>query len=216
MKDIILFTVLILSAVSSSYATELPDYRQVIDAQYKCDRKVFEQFPWEKKLEKGRTGLAVGVVGVISDLKITEIKPRISDRVNRTFKLTYTGFAEIDCRIGQMPGSKRVKGQRIEMAIAVEGALADPGYFTIFDASEPGLPELGPQYIHSMNAPEGWPDKGEGMNCLVKLEDLLKNPGLIPIDRICAGNTPAEIASTKKEISKLIVQWKKAGFKPTP
>ena len=170
-------TIGILAFLASNFAfgVQIPSYQDVLDAQVRCDPEAYKRFSWMKG--EGAEGLDMSVVGVVSRLNINELPPQNAGDKSRLFLLNYVGYADFVCGARAALTSEELVGQRIESSRRIVASITNPSKIV-----------LGSGHLNYKNHSENTfflsHDEG-GLNCVVYIDDLVKNPNIFPLDNIC-------------------------------
>lgn len=192
-----LFSCLCLASEIEEAVEKLPSYSAILDAQLRCDDSALKKIAWDRRY-RDVWRLAYKTWSILSDIKLTEEKRDQKKElgVHRDFRLKYVPHARIIC------------GESAELASEVKEVVTLPvvvtafkrqGFFDIYNNDEP-IQER--SFLHYMQYTDMPNPKGmDGLSCLVKLEDFIKDPlKSIDLKKICKGESKKKIEFTEKEI----------------
>ena len=205
---------LLMLAVTSAYAGDaqgnprLFHYREFMNAQFSCDARKLEALGLDPKREYR---LAPRAWSVISDLKIEERAPIESrPEPHRAFRVSFRGLGYFEC--GQTAkGLESPQGELITQLPIVRPAWERPQFTDVSGDDKPPFREGWSNYDNNEISTDMPAEPGtRGWTCLADQNDVLRDPSVIDLDKLCEGRSAKEREFTKKEIERAIKIWKTA------
>lgn len=202
-----------LCSISFARAGEVPNYNEIFAQQLKCNNLYFSKSPWDKKLPL-LAKMDTSTVVIISQPVITELSPKIEknalpdykNRKHRDVKVNSTFFTKVTCNPKNQIDLKTIKGSLVETIISITETKANTGMFNI-SGGEPADflstdSKINSDYLYYA----GENENRSGFFCVVLIDDFLKNPNAINIEKLCQGKSAKDHEATKNAIE----QTKKA------
>ena len=189
-----------LAADSPKTKVPLPHYSIILDAQLRCDNSGWNKYPWKEPSSTLSRKLAYKTLSILSGINLTEEKRENETRTeeHRDFKLNYKAHARIFC--GEE--TDLVNVGRGELYTTLPGISHPPNRSDLITIDDNDRPPLEFAY-HFFRKYDDLPNPSglEGMACIVRLENFLKDPlKSIDLKKLCKGESKKKIAFTKKEI----------------
>ena len=186
-------------SISVAIAIEAPDYNEVFAQQLKCNTNYFTYKIWDKKLQL-LENMDSHTVVIISKPIITELPKKnykdvhsdYKNRKERSFKVTSTSFDFFKCDERKIFAPDKSKGTSVETFIDISETKTNSGTFNISE----GKPDQEGSFLYDSS------DEG-GMYCVVLIDDFLKNPRAINVEKLCEGKSAKDLEATKKSIEQV-------------
>lgn len=195
------FSILIgICSTSLAIALEAPDYNEVFAQQLKCNKNYFTNKIWDKKLKLLEVMDSHTIV-LISNAVITElpkkvyknVHPDYKNRKERSFKVTATSFGYFTCDERKIIELNQPKGITVETFIDISETKTGSGTFNISQ----GKPDEEGSFLYDSS------EDGGGMFCVVLVNDFIKNPQAINVEKLCEGQSARNLEITKKSIEQV-------------
>ncbi len=181
----------------------LPKMSEIIDAQFQCNFKKIEKYPWDKS-NRDIMKLAHKVWEVVKDVKIEPRSPTLFPAKNETeegYTLSLTAMATFRC--GESAEVFNNGKGEFYKTLPVISTAKNKQLFDFFDDDRPPR-EVGDRLMVNDAATDAPSLPGKmGFMCLVKYEDFIRRENAINLQKICANESKAKIAFTKKEIKRV-------------
>jgi len=190
----------ILASDKPNVKASLPSYSVIMDAQLHCDDSEWKKYPWEKRKTDLSLKLAYKAWSILSNVSLTEEKreKKPEDGEHRDFKLSYHAHARLFCGEAADILEER-EGRQYTTLPAMDHPTNRDDLIRAADDDRPPLEFAYHFYWKYGDLPN--PPGLEGMSCIVRLEDFLKDPlKSIDLKKLCKGESKKKIAFTKKEI----------------
>ena len=211
-KKLKIIGIVILSNLSVSFADsiEAPNYNEIFLQQLKCNTKYFSSPIWEKKsplLAKMNSG----TIAVISKPVVTELPQKVYENVHpdyknrkeRNYKVNSTLYFNFTCGIKDQPKLANLNGTSVETLIYILETKVNTGTFKIIGGEAGDYlgtdPKINTNFLYYADDNES----EVGMYCVVLVDDFLKNPNAINVDKLCEGKSVKDREATKKYIEKV-------------
>lgn len=183
---------------------DIPHFQSILDAQIKCDSKIFDRMSWSKN--EGLEGLDTSSIAIISKPVVTDITSTTELQNNeRVFITNYTGYKYFVCGATNAMKPEQVTGKKREAFWIIEHSMEDKNKLTIVEDQnrvKNSDERASPRFL--------WHEDG-GLNCIVYIDDLIKDPSVFPLDKLCKGKPGKDQETTKKAIEQAVKTWKAAG-----
>lgn len=186
---------------------KLPSYQVVLDAQLQCDDKDLKKLKWANK----GVSLATKVWTLISDLQLKEEKRTRKKPFGKTrdFVLSYKVYSIFRC------------GEPTRAFHGKSGTLLNAMPFMMEGWKQLGTIDFRDDKLNDSDVSETDerpevdftvsdfifdepPKPGrEGFSCFVKLEDFIRSPKAIDMDKLCKDESKSKRAATEKEIQRI-------------
>ena len=207
---IITVILLILLSTSFSNANEIPSYDEIFTHQLKCSSDYFSDKIWDKKLPllavmRKDTVVVISKPTIIelSSKKLKKIHPGTYINKGRIFKVNAMSYSQFKCGSKNSQNFEVLKPESVETLVHILQPRANSTTFSIVggesDDYEGTNPEINTDYLYyageNLNA--------SGMYCVVLVDDFIKNPNAINVDKLCEGKPAKDREATKKSIEQL-------------
>lgn len=209
LKLIIYLFLIGISNLALAIETPLPTAQEIIEAQMKCDSKKIAAMPWISIPEvKGPyIKLADKIVAVVRNLKISDYEPKISKRETklrmRGYRIQYEKVGLLRCGEKFEIPDAEVPTKMNQTLIIIEDSTKPLKISRATDDEDDERPWI--SYLRGKDGTDDEPaPKGrDGLPCLVDIDELVKNPKVVQVEKLCAGEKASAKAFTRNELRKI-------------
>ena len=217
---LIVKTLMFVFFISLAKAGDVPSYNEILAQQLKCNSQYFSGSIWNKKLPILAKMNSSKIV-IISKPTIMELPTRIYQNVKqeqknakeKNFKVNAISYSFFECGQKKPLLESMRGGAPVETLINISEDKAGSGIFQIIGGEPEDFASADPKINSDFLYYAGDNVSEFGMYCVVFIDNFLKNPNAINIDKLCAGKTAKDREETKKAIEQVRQVLKKAVVK---